>query len=65
MPIEKRAARLRIFNFRTVDGLMLPHKYKLQISAQTGRGTVLSDWLLELRRVSHRESFDEQIFTIK
>jgi hypothetical protein len=52
-------------DFRAVDGLTLPHKYKLQISAQTSRATLLSDWLLELRRISHRESFDEQIFIIK
>ena len=52
-------------DFRPVDGLTLPHKYKLQLSVQTATGTLLNDWTFAVSRVSHKETFDEQIFTMK
>ena len=52
-------------DFRAVDGLTLPHKYKLQLSVQTALSSLLNDWTLEVSRISHKESFDDQVFTIK
>jgi hypothetical protein len=52
-------------DFRAIDGLTLPHKYKLQISVQTATGTLLADWLLAVTSSSHKQDFSEEIFTIK
>jgi hypothetical protein len=52
-------------DFRVVDGLTLPHKYKLQLSVQTMNGSLLSDWSFDAARISHKEQFDDQIFTIR
>jgi hypothetical protein len=52
-------------DFRAVDGLMLPHKYKLQLSVNTSNGSILYDWTLAVEQVSHKETFDDQTFTIK
>jgi hypothetical protein len=52
-------------DFRTVDALNLPHKYRLQLSVNASTGTVIYDWTLTVQEVSHRETFDDQTFTIK
>lgn len=63
---ESRFKVIETFDdFRQVDGLTLPHKYKLQLSAETMRGSMLSDWTLEVTRISHKEKFEEEIFTIR
>jgi hypothetical protein len=63
---ESRFKVIETFDdFRQVDGLTLPHKYKLQLSAETMRGSMLSDWMLDVTRISHKEKFEEEIFTIR
>jgi len=52
-------------NFRLVDGLTLPHQYKLKYSAEGKGASVIYDWTLIISRISHSESFDSQLFTIK
>lgn len=52
-------------DFRAVDNLTLPHKYRLQLSVQTGTASTLYDYTLTINRISHKEQFDEQIFTLK
>ena len=52
-------------DFRVVDGLTLPHKHKLQLSVNTSKGSVLYDWTLAIAEISHKETFDDQTFTIK
>jgi hypothetical protein len=52
-------------DFRVVDGLTLPHKYKLQLSVNTSNGSIIYDWTLAVEQVSHKETFDDQTFTIK
>lgn len=51
--------------FRAVDGLTLPHKYRLALDGQVGEQTVLIDWTFNVAGISHQQTFDEQIFTIK
>lgn len=52
-------------DFRTVDGLSLPHKYHLQYSAE-GRGpTTLRDWTMVFERVLHNPKIEDEVFTIK
>jgi hypothetical protein len=52
-------------DFRIVDGLTLPHKYKMQLSVNTSTGSIIYDWTLAVSEVSHKEVFDDQTFKIK
>ncbi len=52
-------------DFRLVEGLTLPHKYKLQLSVQTQNGSLLRDWSFEFDRISQQEIPDDQLFIIK
>jgi hypothetical protein len=71
-------------DFRAVDGLTLPHKYRLQLSMQGnapaalinqpadsplratgGPPSALYDWTLTVNRISHKDTFADQVFTIK
>lgn len=51
--------------FRAVDGLTLPHKYKLQYSGAGNRGTLIQDWTNTVSKVTHNEKVDDQIFMMK
>jgi hypothetical protein len=52
-------------DFRAVDGLMLPHKYRIQYGGE-GRGpTALQDWTLTFNNIAHNIKLDDQLFTIK
>src|SRR5215470_2003033 len=70
-------------DFREVDGLTLPHKYKMQLSVQgtsaaaaasaspTVQGlpnnpaSLLHDWTLTIKQISHNTKIDDLIFVIK
>jgi hypothetical protein len=57
-------------DFREVDGLMLPHRYKMrmnimQMTAVGSSPNRVHDWILEVSRISHKENFSEDVFTIK
>ena len=52
-------------DFRTVDGLMLPHKYRLQISIQSTSSSGLYDYTLAVNSISHKEAIDDRTFTLK
>ena len=51
-------------DFRVVEGLTLPYKYKLQLSVETSNGTGLMDWVLSVEKVSSNDTFDEKLFRI-
>ena len=58
-------------DFRVVDGLTLPHKYKLQLEV-TGSGSsvgggrpVLMDWTLTIDQITHKAAVDEAVFKIR
>jgi hypothetical protein len=51
-------------DFQSVDGLTLPHAYRLQLSVQ-GRGSVsLREWTLAVKSISHAEKLDDAKFKI-
>ncbi|HWP44486.1 MAG TPA: hypothetical protein VNO14_14670 [Blastocatellia bacterium] len=52
-------------DFREVDRLMLPHKYRLQVSVQSGTASALYDYSFEVSSISHTQTFDERIFSLK
>ena len=51
--------------FRTVDGLMLPHKYRLQLSVQSIKGSAIYDYTLTASQIVHNQTFQEGIFKLK
>lgn len=50
-------------DFRAVDALMIPHKYRLQLQLQTSSGSNLFDWTVTIDNVMHNQALDEQIFS--
>jgi hypothetical protein len=52
-------------DFRTVDGLNLPHKYKLAYSGEGRSASSLQEWTFIIDQISHKETIDSRIFAIK
>ena len=52
-------------DFRAVDGLTLPHKYRLQYSAEGRVNSSLYEWTVLVDSISHQEKIDSQLFSIK
>ena len=50
-------------DFRAVDALMIPRKYRLQLQLQTSSGSNLFDWNVVIEQVLHNQALDEQIFS--
>ncbi|MGH9802735.1 MAG: hypothetical protein ACRD82_20400 [Blastocatellia bacterium] len=51
-------------DFRAVEGLTLPHKYKIQFSATGGRATLMQEWTVIFDRIAHNQKLDDALFTI-
>ncbi len=52
-------------DFRVVDGLTLPHKYRLQYSSENRSSSSLYDWTVVISEIAHNRSLDNQLFIIK
>lgn len=52
-------------DFRKVDGLMLPHKYKIQLSVQASASAVLMDWNFSLGQIAHNQPVEDNVFTLR
>jgi hypothetical protein len=52
-------------DFREEGGLMLPHKYRIQVSVQAGTTSSLYDYNMTFSNVAHNQPLDEKIFTLK
>ena len=52
-------------DFKTVDGLTLPHKCKLQLSVQASMTTILTDWTLSFAQIVHNQPIEDNVFTLK
>lgn len=52
-------------DFRPVDGLTLPHQYKIQLSVQASASAVLMDWNLTLAQILHNQPVEDNVFTLK
>lgn len=51
-------------DFRQVDGLTLPHSYKLRLNISGTSRSVAVDWSLTVDTISHKETFDEGLFKL-
>lgn len=52
-------------DFRVVDGLTLPHKYRMQYSAESRSSSSLYDWTIVIAEIKHNQSLDNQLFVIR
>jgi hypothetical protein len=52
-------------DFRVIDGLTLPHKYRLQYSSEGRTGASLQDWTVVIDRITHSATLDDQLFFIR
>ena len=52
-------------DFKTVDGLTLPHKCKLQLSVQASGTSLLTDWTLTFTQFAHNQPIEDNVFTLK
>jgi hypothetical protein len=50
-------------DFRAIDALMVPRKYRVQLNVQTSRGSNVFDWNMAVEQVLHNQALDEQIFS--
>jgi hypothetical protein len=48
-----------------VDGVTLPHKYKIQLSVQASASAVLMDWHISLAQIAHNQPIEDNVFTLK
>lgn len=52
-------------DFREAGGLTLPHKYRIQVSADVGNTTSLYDYNMTLNNIQHNRTLDDKVFTLK
>jgi hypothetical protein len=52
-------------DFREVDGLTLPHKYRMQFGAEGRSGSALRDWTVTIKKIEHNTKIDDLVFVIK
>jgi hypothetical protein len=51
--------------FKEVDGLTLPHSYKVDYTIDSPRGGLLTSWNYVVDRVSHNETIENRIFSVQ
>jgi len=60
--VTARESRYRLIeefsDFKPEQGLTLPHKYKIEFSADTQSGTFQADWTLTLTTFAFNEKID-------
>ena len=52
-------------DFRVVDGLTLPHKYRMQFSQEGRNGSALHDWSISIKKIEHNAKLDDPVFVIR
>lgn len=52
-------------NFKEVDGLTLPHSYKVDFTIDGPRGGMLTSWEHVIERITHNETLEPQLFSLR
>jgi hypothetical protein len=52
-------------DFRVVDGMMLPHRCKIQLSVLASMSNILIDWTISFTQMTHNQPVDDNVFTLK
>jgi len=51
--------------FEEVDGLTLPHSYKLDFSIDAPRGSFVGSWTYAIKQIGHNQAIDRQVFNTR
>jgi hypothetical protein len=51
-------------DFRALDGMTLPHKYRLQYNA-TGARSLIQDWTFSAAAIAQNQKVDDEVFVLK
>jgi hypothetical protein len=51
--------------FKEVDGLTLPHSYKLEFTIDSPRGAFVGNWTYAVKQIAHNQPIDRQLFSVK
>jgi hypothetical protein len=51
--------------FKEVDGLTLPHLYKLDFTIDAPRGGMVTSWTHTIDRIMHNETLERQLFSVQ
>jgi hypothetical protein len=52
-------------DFKEVDGLTLPHSYKLDFSIDSPRGGFVGSWEYVIKQIVHNQSIEPQVFSTR
>jgi len=52
-------------DFKEVDGLTLPHSYKLEFTVDGPRGGLLTTWANNIERIVHNELIEKNLFSLQ
>ncbi len=55
----------RFEDFKEVDGLTLPHTYRLTVNQSLQRSSFVGHWEMKFNNITHDRAIDSKIFTIK
>src|SRR4029079_3899018 len=51
-------------DFRAVDGLMEPYKYKIQLSIQASMANTIVDWSISFNQIVLNQPVEDNVFTL-
>jgi hypothetical protein len=52
-------------DFKAVDGLTLPHSYRLQYTVEAQNSTYLADWTQNVTQMSHNQAIEPKVFSVQ
>src|SRR5262249_25491354 len=52
-------------DFRAVDGLTLPHKYRMQFSLESKNGSALQVWTIPVVKIEYNAKIDDPVFVLR
>lgn len=52
-------------DFKSVDGLTLPHSYKLNYTIEGQSGTLLTAWSLSASQIAHNQEIESKLFVVQ
>ena len=62
---DRIAVMERFGDFKEVDGLNLPHTYRVTVNFDQFRGSFVGHWEMKFDRITHDREIDPKVFAIK
>ncbi|HYK89268.1 MAG TPA: hypothetical protein VE398_10885 [Acidobacteriota bacterium] len=51
--------------FKEVDGLMLPHSYKLDLTIEGQDRTIMTEWVVAVTQIAHNQEIDPKYYVVQ